>query len=317
MKSTSYRSVRDGVLTRMGIDAAQPLLFSQAAALAEYLTSAAAYVWNFDEWPQITHTERRSVLGTPFSEGNYTYEADYQGTIAYIGRAEQGSAFADTVWRIKRVTTTTDGQVLNIDTALDVAWDSRTAATYVEDSGNDPAEQVMPYIPMLVAGKLPIGEVLAIYADNPSGEQHVATYKFATTADRIYITDEGYSGGEVYVKFQLPAPKFTASAYNAATAYNAEDLVYHALTGDCYEARQTTLGNAPTNEEFWLRHRIPTFLVDYLKTSAFAETLAEDGQTDKSQYQLLRAEGILLKLRDDIYLRHGRGQRFSASFDNQ
>jgi len=314
MKSTPYKIVRDGVLTRMGIDAAQPLLSSQAAALAEYLTSAAAYVWNFDEWPQITHTEQRLVFGSGFTEGAYTYESDYQGTLSYIGRAPQGSLFSEPVWRIKRVTTTADGQVLNIDTSLDVSWDSRTTATYVEDSTNDPSD-IIPYFPLVVAGKLPIGEVLAIYSDAPSDTRLTDTYDFVTTADTVFITDERYAGGPVYVKFQLPVPKFTATAYNAATAYAAEDLVYHAPTGDCYEALQATTGNAPTNEEFWLRHRIPAFIADYLKTTAHAETLAEDGQTDKSQYQLLRAEGILLKLRDDIWLRNGAVRHYSAKFD--
>lgn len=316
MKTTPYKTVRDGVLTRMGIDPAQPILPSQGTALAEYLTSAAAFAWNFDEWPQITHTEQRTVFGAGFTEGAYTYEADYQGTISYIGRAPQGSSFADTVWRIKRVTTTADGQVLNIDTALDVAWDSRTTATYVEDSTNDPTD-IIPYFPLVVAGKLPIGEVLAIYSDAPSDIRITKTYDFVTTDETVFITDKSYSGGPVYVKFQLPVPKFTATAYNAATTYAAEDLVYHAPTGDCYEALKTNTGNAPTNEEFWLRQRIPSFLADYLKTQALAETLAEDGQTDKSQFQLLRAEGLLLKLRDDIWLRNGAVRHYSAKFDYQ
>ena len=314
MKTTPYKTVRDGVLTRMGIDPAQPLLPSQGSALAEYLTSAATFAWNFDEWPQITHTEQRIVLGEGFTEGAYTYEADYQGTVSYIGRAPQGSLFSEPVWRIKRVTTTADGQVLNIDTALDVAWDSRTSATYVEDSTNDPSD-IIPYFPLVVAGKLPIGEVLAIYSDAPSDTRITQSYDFVTNASTVFITDERYAGGPVYVKFQLPVPKFTATAYAANTAYAAEDLVYHAPTGDCYEALQATTGNAPTNEEYWLRHRIPTFLADYLKTSALAETLAEDGQMDKSQFQLLRAEGLLLKLRDDIWLRKGEVRHYSAKFD--
>lgn len=316
MKATPYKTVRDGVLTRMGIDPAQPLLPSQGSALAEYLTSAAAYVWNFDEWPQITHTEQRIVLGSGFTEGAYTYESDYQGTLSYIGRAPQGSLFSEPVWRIKRVTTTADGQVLNIDTAMNVSWDSRTTATYIEDSSNDPSD-IIPYFPLFSAGKLPIGEVLAIYSDAPSETRLTETYDFVTTADTVFITDQSYSGGPVYVKFQLPVPKFTSTAYNAATPYAAEDLVYHAPTGDCYEALQATTGNAPTNEEYWLRHRIPAFIADYLKTAALADTLAEDGQMDKSQYQLLRAEGLLLKLRDDIWLRNGAVRHYSAKFDYQ
>lgn len=317
MKATPYRSVRDGVITRMGIDPAQPLLSSQGSALAEYLTSAAATAWNFFDWPATTHTERRVVYGLPFSEGTYTYESDYTGTISYIGRAAQGSLFTDAVWRIKRVVTTGDGQVLNIDTAIDVPWNDRTTATYVEDSSNGGADDILPYIPLYSVGQLPIGEVQAIFDDSPNLKTHAKKLEYVATEDRLILIDPAYAGGDVYVRFQVPCPKFTATAYNAAISYSVGDLVYHAATGDCYEAIREGAGNAPTNEEFWLRQKIPTFMADYLKAQAFAETLAEDGQYDKSQFQFARAEGLLMKAMDDAWLRKGAVRNYSASFDFQ
>lgn len=318
MKATPYRTVRDGVISRMGIDPAQPLMASQASALAEYLTTAAATAWTFFDWPDIYLTESRTPVGDGFQTGVYTYEADYVGTTSYIGRALQGSAFAEPVWRIKRITTTAEGELINIDTAEDVAWDDRTIATYIETSANEAAEDEFPFIPLILTGFNSIGAVLKIYDRNPhecGSQPFTKTYCHVVTDDRILITDTSYTAGDpVWVEFTLPQPKFTSTAFNASTAYLPGDLVYYNTTGDCYEAITATTGNLPTNDEFWLRHRIPAFLADYLKFYALAETLSEDGQMDKANYQFARAEGILQQRMDDAWLRKGEVRRWSASF---
>jgi hypothetical protein len=90
--------------------------------------------------------------------------------------------------------------------------------------------------------------------------------------------------------------------------------VFYNTTGDCYIARQSTAGNLPTDSEYWRRYRIPAFLADYLKFYALAETLSEDGQMDKANYQFARAEGILQQRMDDAWLRKGEVRRYSASF---
>jgi hypothetical protein len=287
---------------------------SQASALAEYLTTAAATAWTFFDWPETTYTEKRAVLGTGFAEGGYTYEHDYQGTTSYIGRALQGSEFSDPVWRIKRVSTTTSGEVSNIDTALNVAWNDRTTATYVEDSGNEAPEDALPYIPMIQIGQTPIRNVIAVYAGKPSEYAITQKLEFVITGKNIVLIDENYVSGPVYVEFSIPQPRFTSTAFSASTAYVEGDLVYYNTTGDCYEALQDTTGNLPANEEFWLRHRIPSFLADYLKFYALAETLSEDGQMDKANYQFTRAEGILQQRMDDAWLRKGEIRRYSAQF---
>lgn len=314
MKITPYRTIRDGVIQRMGIDPAQSLLPSQGSAIAEYATSAAAMAWGFFDWPEITHTEQRIVLGTGFAEGGYTFEADYQGTTSYIGRAVQGSLFSEAVWRIKRVLTTASGEVQNIDTAIDVAWDNRTTATYIEDSGNEAAADALPYIPLFQSGLTPIGAVAAVCVEKPGNYSVTQKLNFVISDDNIIIIDEAYTSGPVYVEFALPVPRFTSVSYNVSEPYFKGDLVFYNTTGDCYEALQDTTGNLPTNADFWLRHRIPTFLADYIKFFAIAETLAEDGQYDKSQFQFLRAEGVLMQRVDDAWLRKGQIVTYSARF---
>ena len=65
MKTTTYKTVRNGILRRMGIDAAQPIISSQAAALADYVTNALDTAWSFFPWPNITVVEQRTPTGSP------------------------------------------------------------------------------------------------------------------------------------------------------------------------------------------------------------------------------------------------------------
>ena len=65
MKTVSYKSLRDGVIRRMGLDASLTPLDSQSAAIAEYLQSALEAGWDFYPWPDITLTEQRTPTGTP------------------------------------------------------------------------------------------------------------------------------------------------------------------------------------------------------------------------------------------------------------
>lgn len=314
MKSVTYKSLRDGVITRMGIDAAQPLLPSQSAAVAEYLSTAAFTAWTFFDWPEIYLTEERTPNGADFVTGGFTFEADYIGTISYIGRALADSDYASPVWRIKRITTTASGEVQNIDTAIDVAWNDRTTATYIESTSNEALE--IPYILFNELGQTPIGEVLHIYDREPNGRQNPIELKYLIAEDRVIIADSSYAGGNVFVQFALPLPVYTSAAYSAATAYSAGDLVFYAPTGECYRALFDTTGDLPTDAEYWLRQRAPHFLAEYLKSHAYSETLSEDGQMDKSSFHLAKAESYLLKAMDDAWLRKGQVRRWSATFTN-
>lgn len=60
MRTVSFKTLRDSVLRRMGLDAAQPVLGSQAAALADYIESSLSDVWGLYDWPDTTLTEART-----------------------------------------------------------------------------------------------------------------------------------------------------------------------------------------------------------------------------------------------------------------
>lgn len=312
MKTVRLQQVLDSITARAGIDPALPENAHRGALVMDYVQEALNYAWIYFDWPETNHTEECIVLGAGFAEGGYTYESDYQDTVSYIGRAIEGSLFFDPVWRIKRVTTTSDGAVTNIDTALNVAWDNRLTATYVEDSQNSPSIEI-PYVPLYAENRTPIGSVAAVYASNP--ETSLANkLKFSITADRLLITDTAYTGGTVFIAFTQPVPEITVAVFDFKTSYAIGDLVY--FNGDCYRAILATLGNPPSNSAYWAKQSIPTFLSDYLKTAALASVLLEiPGAETKADYLTRRAEGLLMKAMDDAWLRNGAVRHYSAKFD--
>lgn len=69
MRTTTYRSIRNGVLRRMGLDAAQPILGSQAAAIADYLGTAIEEAWGHYDWPDTTPSATFTPAGSTISYG--------------------------------------------------------------------------------------------------------------------------------------------------------------------------------------------------------------------------------------------------------
>lgn len=312
MKTVPYTSIRDGILRRMGIDAAQPLIPSQSEALVEYTTAALDEAWDFFDWPEIYLTEERTPNGSSWVAGGFTYQADYSGTISFLGRAPSGSELSDPYWRVKKITTTIDGGVLSVETAIDIPWDDRLTASYSLDTDNSSGE--IPYILLDQDNLSPIGTILKIYDKEPSRHTLATPLRYLTAEDRIYITDP--FNGNVWVHYSLPLPRLTTVPYSASATYAPGDLVFFSTTGDCYSARQSTTGNAPTSAEHWRRQRIPHFLAEFLKLRAHAETLFEDGQSDKGSLALARGEKILLDKMDQAWLRKGEVHGYSATFQH-
>lgn len=239
MKAVTYKSVRDGILRKMGLDSSLPPLASQAAALADYVQGALDIAWDFYPWPDVTLTQERTPTGTP---------------------------------------------------AHDIAFEQ--------------------------PGLTPIGDFLQIYDNDPEDyAQPFHSLRFSTTDTGATLNPDDHTPGTpVFVRFRIPAPLFTSRVYSASTAYLPGDVVYHDSTGDCYLALTATTGNAPTSTIHWRRQEIPTYLGEYCKAHAYASTLLEDGQFDKANYMLTRAEGILAEKQDDFWMKRDRYHHYTARF---
>ena len=66
MRTTSFKTLRNSVLRKMGLDADQLVLPSQAAAIADYIEHALSEIWGHYDWPDTTLTEARTPAGSSF-----------------------------------------------------------------------------------------------------------------------------------------------------------------------------------------------------------------------------------------------------------
>jgi hypothetical protein len=239
MKAASFKSVRDGILRKMGLDSSLPPLASQAAALADYVQGALDMAWPHYPWPDVTLVEERTPTGSP------AHEIDF-------------------------------------------------------DQPNE----------------TPIGDFLQIFDNDPEDyAQSSNSLRFSATTTGVTLdSDDHTPGTPVFVRFRIPLPLFSSREYSASTAYLPGDVVYHDPTGDCYLALASTTGNDPTDPAFWRRQLIPTYLAEFCKAHAYASTLLEDGQFDKANYMLARAEGILAEKQDDFWMKRDRYHHYTARF---
>lgn len=227
MKTVSYKSVRDAVAARMGLDAAVNLLANQRVVLAEYISSAVRVGWEFFDWPEVMAVEER----TPVS-----------GVIS-----------------------------------------------------------------LTQAGETEIGQVSGIFWEDPRVDSREREVAFELNEDGILITDRDWmdnGSSTVWVRFKTVPPVFSSADYVAGTAYAAGDVVFYG--SECYMALSATTGNLPTNGTYWARQEMPYFLSEFVKVQAYAETLSEDGQVDKANYNFSRAEGLLIVAMDNAWMRQGQ-----------
>lgn len=99
-----------------------------------------------------------------------------------------------------------------------------------------------------------------------------------------------------YVRFQYPCPEFTRTAYDAAETYDAKDLVYDAVTGECYRSlAAANTGNAVTDTDWWELQAFPDLAAAYVKLAASSEWMSED---DGRYRQQSRAQRELERLAD-------------------
>lgn len=78
-----------------------------------------------------------------------------------------------------------------------------------------------------------IGRVLKVYLNDPEVVQPPLEIAHRLTSDGVHVGFE--HGTQVWVKFQPPAPYFSAFPWNGAVTYVKGAVVYSPVSGECYE----------------------------------------------------------------------------------
>ena len=120
-----------------------------------------------------------------------------------------------------------------------------------------------------------IGDVFAVYQDNPNTHAAPREIHFSLDLDKIRLPSD--CPDTIYVRFRLPATEIS-----------------------------TVLATA-------LAQTVPQILADYLKFSLTGDLLTEDGQLDKAQVMYGRAELSLVKETEKFTFQQKQTRRWTAN----
>lgn len=120
-----------------------------------------------------------------------------------------------------------------------------------------------------------IGDVFAVYQDNPNTHAAPREIHFSLDLDKIRLPAD--CPPQVYVRFRLPAQELS-----------------------------TVLATA-------LAQSVPQILADYLKFSLTGDLMTEDGQIDKAQAMYARAELSLVKETEKFVYQQKQVRRWTAN----
>jgi hypothetical protein len=130
------------------------------------------------------------------------------------------------------------------------------------------------YLDLAQPGETEIGDVFAVYQDNPNTHAAPREIHFSLDLDKIRLPSD--CPDTIYVRFRLPAPDIS-----------------------------TVLATA-------LAQTVPQILADYLKFSLSGDLQTEDGQLEKAQVMYQRAELSLVKETEKFTFQQKQVRRWTA-----
>lgn len=266
MMTVTFKSILDGVATRMGLEPNANLQLNQATALTEYITDKLGKFWQMAAWPEWTAPELRQYRENWTGATTYALGAEIYvpGPNAYYRSLQAGNLNnepSDTAW-----------------------WEPASGLdTYVEF-----AQSWEPNV---------IDRVWGVYADDPRKTRSPRKVSWWIGPEGVWVDS---SLTKVYVDFSYKPPAFTTVAWDAAASYVPGDLVYYAATGDCYRARLASTAVAPTTAASWKLQTFPEILARTVKLAAIGDALREDENATKAGAWDLQADAALVDALDRV-----------------
>jgi hypothetical protein len=173
-------------------------------------------------------------------------------------------------------TTTKTIMVDNLAMHLRDAWEfyDWPDLTRVEERTTQTGVDEDIYLDLAQPSETEIGDVFAVYQDNPNTHAAPREIAFSLDLDKIRLPSD--CPDTIYVKFRLPSPDISPVL---ATA---------------------------------LAQTVPQILADYTKFSLTGDLLTEDGQLDKAQVMYGRAELSLVKETEKFTFQQRQVRRWTA-----
>lgn len=160
-------------------------------------------------------------------------------------------------------------------------------------------------------GQPSIGTVYAVTLDDPDTTVNPRGVQWRHDSNGGGIRVFKVSG-EVYVRHTRTSPIVSIAAYDNGASYEAEDVVYDATQGECYEATQTTTGHGVTDATYWRRVELPAVFRSAVTRGAYALKKGSDGLTETETVLKNSMDGMLVMEIDQFRNRGGQHQSYAV-----
>jgi len=277
-RTVTWKSVFEGILRRAGMDPRGDAVATDTGlSICEAANERVRRAWFLWEWPDWTITEERAFRQI-WNNSRQFYLADANGNpdeVFYIPNVATHSLVDAAYYRVK------EGAPGNPPIAT-----PPTNTTFWEKMGT-----VDTYVAFDQICRRRIGEVIDVFRQDPSVVKPPTSLEHRPTENGIQIYDA--SGLlTVFVRYLIPAEKFTTFPYIPSRTYLRGDVVYVAAQGECYQAIRTTQGFDPvTTTGYWRRCLFPEVLAQYVKAGAYADTLKETDTSEERDPVMLQIRG--------------------------
>lgn len=247
MRTVQYQVLLDGVLKMRGEDPANALLQSKLA-MAEFLNQALSDCWEYWRWPELGACEARRFR-PDWVAGSYPTNTElWDPTTSAYYRATAPVTAADV-----------PGTSLNW---LELSTFNR-------------------YVDYQQTGATPIEAVLKAWDKDPRANTDAKELYFTVNEQGVRFAADAVD--TVWIEFRTRCPDFSWSGIWSAATYASGKIVYHADTGEVYQANQTcTQTDVPGASGKWDLRSVPYIFRHAAKWKAYALWLLSDGQADKA-----------------------------------
>jgi len=272
----------DAMLRARGFDPDYTTLTTkEKAQYADVANNALRAAWEDERWPQLMRCERRQFrptwdVATTYAAGHQCYydgvyyESELDGNVGNQPDTDDG-----TNWTALSVS---EGDMIPfLPFAQPWADDNGLAVAAFDATGVDLEAFAYELDPLTKPDAAP-----------------VRGCRFWMNS--VLLPANASTPARPYVRYRPVAPEITYTAWAAGTAYAAQELVYTADDGKCWEALRASTGAAPAaSAEDWVEVGVPKMFADYIRLRARAD-LASD---DEGKWKTLGlAEEELEKLRE-------------------
>jgi len=302
--TTPFQKVLYKVARKIGMDPERNLQPNVAETLAGYITDRNKQAWEEYPWPEICPIEARVYRPAwdaerVYSLGDEVWDPVHQAYFVSLSDENQGNRC------MERPAEPAAGAYLEIE--LELPEEGETDSLWWAKPTN-----LQRRVDFDQPGLTPIGDVLAVYRENPELNPNARSIGFSVLANSVLLGTN--APDVVWIEYRLRPPEFTATLWEATKIYQPDDVRYFAVAGDCYKALAlTAAGESPvTTPSKWEKQPILKTLENSVMLGAYAEALEEDGQTDKAALVSSKATGRLTDAMERFNSQQGQTARFKV-----